>query len=140
MMASPIRSLGEIALQVSDMDAMVAFYRDVVGLQLYRRFPGSGPAFFRIADGVDGHTQVLALFDRGTRPELAARRPPLDHIAFSVGLPDLALEQRRLEVLGVPIREQTHAWVQWRSLYVEDPEGNVVEWVAFDPSVEQEEW
>jgi hypothetical protein len=27
----------------------------------------------------------------------------------------------------------THDWVQWRSLYVEDPDGNDVELVCYDP-------
>ncbi len=139
-MATPIRGLGEIALQVNDMDAMVDFYERVVGLELLRRFPGDGPAFFRVADGVGGHTQVLALFDRATRPETARNRPPLDHIAFGIELGDFAAEKARLEALDVPVRETTHDWVQWRSLYAYDPEGNEVEWVCFDPSIERAAW
>jgi catechol-2,3-dioxygenase len=27
----------------------------------------------------------------------------------------------------------THEWVHWRSLYVEDPDGNQVELVCYDP-------
>lgn len=134
-MPTPIRGLGEIALQVVDMDAMVDFYQHVVGLELLRRFPGDGPAFFRIADGVAGHTQVLALFDRGTRPGTTRNRPPLDHIAFGIDLENFAAEQARLEALNVAIHQTTHGWVQWRSLYIYDPEGNEVEWVCFDPSI-----
>jgi hypothetical protein len=40
-----------------------------------------------------------------------------------------------LEELGLKVDTTTHAWVQWRSLYVNDPEGNRVEFVCFDPSV-----
>ena len=138
MSRTPIRSLGEIALQVGDMDRMVDFYTNVVGLELLRRFPGNGPAFFRIAPGVEGHTQVLALFDRGERGESRTRRPPLDHIAFSLSLADLAAERERVRALGVPLREETHGWVQWRSFYIDDPEGNVVEWVAYDPAIARE--
>lgn len=140
MVASRIQGLGEIALQVNDIDAMVGFYQDVVGLDLMHRFPDSGTTFFKIADGVAGHTQVLALFDRGARSEIAPRRPPLDHIAFSLSLADLWAEKHRLQGLGVAIREDTHTWVQWRSLYITDPEGNEVEWVAFDPSIPNEKW
>jgi catechol 2,3-dioxygenase-like lactoylglutathione lyase family enzyme len=57
-----IKGLGEIALRVADLDAMQRFYQEVVGLELLRRFDHA--AFFRIADGYGGHTQVLALFDR----------------------------------------------------------------------------
>jgi catechol-2,3-dioxygenase len=28
-----------------------------------------------------------------------------------------------------------HPWVRWRSLYVHDPEGNLVELVCYDESV-----
>jgi catechol-2,3-dioxygenase len=132
---TPIRSIGEIALQVSDLERMAAFYHEVVGLELLRRFPDNGPVFFRVADGLAGHTQVLALFDRGSRPDIEARRPPLDHIAFSLPLEDFEAERERVSAFGVPVRQEEHAWVQWRSFYVEDPEGNVVEWVAFDPSI-----
>ncbi|HET7037405.1 MAG TPA: VOC family protein [Thermomicrobiaceae bacterium] len=135
MSRPPIRSLGEIALQVHDMNRMVDFYANVVGLELLRRFPGNGPAFFRVAEGVEGHTQVLALFDRGGRAESVARSPSLDHLAFSLSLADLQSERDRVQALGVLVREETHGWVQWRSFYIDDPEGNVVEWVAFDPSI-----
>ncbi|MCO5177985.1 MAG: VOC family protein [Thermomicrobiales bacterium] len=139
-MPTPIKGLGEIALQVNDMDAMVDYYQRVIGLELLRRFPNNGPTFFRVADGVGGHTQVLALFDRGARPDKTHKRPPpLDHIAFGINLADFAAEKSRLEALGIPVREATHGWVQWRSLYVDDPEGNEVEWVCYDPSVEKTE-
>jgi catechol-2,3-dioxygenase len=54
-----VRGLGEIALRVNDLDAMQRFYEEVVGLPLMTRFPNS--AFFKIAEGYGGHTQVLAL-------------------------------------------------------------------------------
>lgn len=139
-MKSSIQGLGEIALQVSDMDSMASFYADVVGLELMMR--DRNIAFFRIADGVAGHMQVLALFDRHSPgdqapPTVAWRRPPLDHIAFGIDLADFEYERSRLEALGADVRSTTHAWVGWRSLYVDDPEGNVVEWVCYDESVKE---
>lgn len=135
---SCIRGLGEIALRVHDLDRMQSFYEQVVGLQLMKRFPAS--AFFRIAEGVGGHTQILALFDRGDRGSIEDEKPPttLDHLAFAVVREDLADEKRRIEQLGVPMETAEHAWVQWRSFYVNDPEGNKVEWVCYDASVTDE--
>jgi catechol 2,3-dioxygenase len=130
-----IRALGEIALRVRDLDAMERFYRDVVGLTPMRRFEGS--AFFRIAEGFGGHTQILALFDRSRRdphpPEGA--RSTVDHLAFTIALEDYEAEKQRLEGLGVEVSTTAHAWVRWRSIYFEDPEGNTVELVCYDPSV-----
>ena len=131
-----IRGLGEIALRVNDLDVMQAFYNKVIGLVLMKRFPDA--AFFRIAEGVAGHTQVLALFDRTERdayvaPEAA--RSTVDHIAFAISRADFDSEHARLVSLGLDVRTAEHAWVQWRSIYIDDPEGNLVELVCYDPTV-----
>lgn len=133
-MNKKIGGLGEVALQVNNLDASQAFYQDKIGLELMRRFPES--AFFKIGDGFAGHTVILALFDRSTKVEQA--KTTLDHLAFTIDIADFESEQQRLESLGVPTRTSTHAWVQWRSIYVDDPDGNTVEFVAFDPSIPKE--
>ncbi len=133
-MTAKIGGLGEIALQVSDLDIMQAFYENVIGLELMKRFDTS--AFFRIADGYNGHVQILALFDRATQPN--AKQTTLDHFAFTIDLADFEPERTRLETHGLDVHTTTHAWVQWRSLYVRDPEGNTLELVCFDPSIEKE--
>lgn len=131
-----VRGLGEIALRVNNLDVMQRFYEGVIGLTLIARTPSY--AFFKIADGYDGHTQVLALFDRsgdtGYRGTDAATST-VDHIAFEIALTDFAMEKSRLEALGLAVTTAEHAWVHWRSLYVHDPEGNEVELVCYDRSV-----
>ncbi len=118
---------------------MQRFYEDVIGLELMKRFPDS--AFFRIAEGFGGHTQILALFDRSERIARGDRSTPsadtstVDHIAFAISLDDFASEKERIEGLGFEVMTAEHAWVHWRSLYVTDPEGNRVEFVCFDESV-----
>ena len=131
-----VRGLGEIAFRVNNLDAMQRFYEDVIGLPLMNRFPNS--AFFKIADGYGGHTQVLALFDRSQSPGYRgtdASTSTIDHIAFEIPLADFANERRRLQSLGLQVETAEHAWVHWRSLYVTDPEGNQVELVCYDDSI-----
>ena len=130
-----IKGLGEIALQVRDIDEMARFYEEVVNLELMANL-GSA-VFFRIADGVEGHTQVLALFDRAGvegYPDFKPgfRTPPLDHIAFGISAADFEPERKRLEALGCDVSFSIHHWVGWRSLYTPDPEGNQVEWVCYE--------
>jgi catechol 2,3-dioxygenase len=132
----PIKGLGEIALRVNDLDAMLRFYQDVIGLELMER--SENAVFFRIAEGYGGHTQVLVLFDRSEQPGYAGLNPTtttVDHIAFEIDLADFESEKQRLEQLGVAVSTAEHAWVHWRSLYVTDPEGHTVELVCYDPSV-----
>jgi catechol-2,3-dioxygenase len=131
-----VRGLGEIALRVNNLDAMQKFYEEAIGLPLMTRVPNS--AFFKIADGHGGHTQVLALFDRSKNPGYRgpeATTSTIDHIAFEIALADFVGEKKRLEALGLQVETAEHAWVHWRSLYVTDPEGNLVELVCFDGSV-----
>ena len=131
-----VRGLGEIALRVNNLDAMQKFYEEVIGLLLMKRFPNA--AFFKIADGYGGHTQVLALFDRSQSPGyrgIDSATSTIDHIAFEIPLADFAEERKRLEALGLRVETTEHPWVHWRSLYVTDPEGNQVELVCYDDSV-----
>jgi hypothetical protein len=81
---------------------------------------------------------VLALFDRAHSrgyKGINAETSTVDHIAFEIGLADFAAELERLKRLGLTGETAEHTWVHWRSLYVADPEGNLVELVAYDPKV-----
>ena len=136
MQQRAVKALGEIALRVKDLDAMHRFYEEVIGLALMKRFPHA--VFFKIAEGYSGHTQVLALFDRtqeaGYRG-VDTEKSTVDHFAFTISLADFDGEKRRLEHLGLTVETAEHAWVHWRSLYVRDPEGNLVELVCYDEGV-----
>lgn len=135
-MPRTIKGLGEIALRVADLDAMQRFYQDAIGLEFLKRFEHA--VFFKIADGFGGHAQVLALFDRAGISGYAGLNPAtstVDHVAFEIDLADFASEKSRLEALGLQVTTAEHAWVHWRSLYVNDPEGNEVELVCFDSAV-----
>lgn len=131
-----VKALGEIALRVTNLDRAQEFYEKVVGLELMQRF--SEAAFFKIADGYAGHTQILALFDRKRQEGyegLSTALTTVDHFAFTISLDDFQAEKERLEGLGLAVSTSEHSWVHWRSLYFFDPEGNEVEFVCYDPSV-----
>jgi len=137
----PIKALGEIALRVKDLQVMQEFYENVIGLELMRQF--ESVSFFKIAPDVANHTQVLALFSELLPPDhksrifngLNSQTTSLHHIAFTIDLADFASEKERLEQLGLDVETMEHAWVHWRSLFVVDPEGNLVELVCYDGKV-----
>jgi catechol-2,3-dioxygenase len=130
-MPGAVRSLGEVALRVSNLEVMREFYDKVVGLELMREFPGA--AFFRLGEGYGGHTTILALFDRDSVVE--TERTTLDHFAFTIDIADYATERERLETAGLEVRPVVFDWVGWRSLFFRDPEGNLVEFVCRDPEL-----
>ena len=138
----PIKALGEIVLRVRNLDTMQEFYEKVVGLELLARHENI-MAFFRIVPDYEGHMQSLALFDQSDGADHRSRhytgldpeKSTLHHIAFTISLSDYKTEKERLENLGLEVETGEHSWVHYRSLYITDPEGNVVEFVCYDTSV-----
>ena len=138
----PIKALGEVVLRVRDLDTMQEFYEKAVGLELLERDENI-MAFFRIAPDYEGHTPSLALFDQSGEADHRSRhydgfdpdKSTLHHIAFTISASDYETEKQRLRNLGLDVETGEHPWVHYRSLYITDPEGNVVEFVCYDASV-----
>jgi catechol 2,3-dioxygenase-like lactoylglutathione lyase family enzyme len=136
-----VRALGEIAIRCADLDRMVRFYEEVIGLE---RFTGgahrAGLVFFRISDGFGGHTSVLGLFQddapvRDGEPLRGGARSTLHHLAFSLPHEEQAAVMAWYERHGVGYRIEEFPWAGWRGVFADDPEGNTVELVAFDPAL-----
>ena len=128
-----IKGLGEVSIQVPDLDAMQKFYEEVVGLEVLRRDDDERFVFFKVAEGYGGHSQNLALFEASNT--LNPQESTLHHIALNVALEDFESERMRLEGLGLKVNATVHEWLHVRSLYFYDPEGNHLEFVAYDETV-----
>ena len=120
---------------------MRKFYEDVLGLEVLRR--DESFVFFKVAEGYGGHTQNLALFQAENRFFLEnksiqpkSEQTTLHHIALNVALEDFESEKMRLEGLGLKINATVHEWLHVRSLYFADPEGNTLEFVCYDETVQ----
>jgi catechol 2,3-dioxygenase len=144
MRDNPIRplGLGEVVVRVTDLQRSISFYRDVLGFPLVRIIDDA-IAFLRIADGVEGHTQIIGLFSSawpsnregktwdGTDPRLST----LHHFALEISRGDYDRVLAYLAAAGLAPNTQCHPWIGWRSIYVSDPDGNTVEFVCHDPAV-----
>lgn len=135
-----VKGLGEVSICVKDLDTMQKFYEEVVGLEVLRR--DESFVFFKIAEGYGGHTQNLALFEAEERSflenksiELNPEQTTLHHIALNISLEDFEAEKVRLEGLGLKVNATVHEWLHVRSMYFYDPEGNHLEFVAYDDTV-----
>ncbi len=115
-------SVGYVVLYVRDLAASIAFYRDVVGLEL--RFEGSGYAEFA-ARGTK-----FALYERARLPGLIGREAtgggPAGEVVFLAY--DVDAEAERLRGLGVEIvaGPTDRPWGH-RTLHLLDLDGFVVE-------------
>jgi catechol 2,3-dioxygenase-like lactoylglutathione lyase family enzyme len=120
-----LRKLGHVVLNVSDLDASVRFYTEVLGLQVSDRYPDTmvpgGMVFMRVNPDHHG----VALVGGASKLDKSS----LNHFAFEVGSPDEVFRARAwLQKQGVPIhfegrrRAGCQLAVEFR-----DPDGNNLE-------------
>jgi catechol-2,3-dioxygenase len=128
-------------LRVKDLQRVKRFYTDVIGLDVLREFDGI--VFLKVSDGYGGHTQIIGLFHeslpvpfpRDAREAVHLEATFLHHFALEIGKKDFDAELARLQQLGVEVTTVEHRWCRWRSLYVHDPEGNILELVCYDEAI-----
>lgn len=119
-----IKGLSHIVLYVNDLEKMVEFYRDVLGLVKYRE--NAGRMVFLTADPeIDDHQIALATGREGNAKIIG-------HIAWRVDTPAEVKEfYEKFKAQGVPIDHcVSHAYQEMGntvSCYFLDPEGNRLE-------------
>ncbi len=122
-----IKGLAEIVLHVHDMDAALKFYQEVLGLEIIGR---PGPVFLKTGDPAVNIPQMIVLVPLpGDAGEFVAPRT-LHHLALELDPADFSAEEERLKGLGYEIRYGEHPVISSRTMYVDDPEGNEVEFIC----------
>ena len=123
--------LFETHLTVSDLGRSVAFYRDVVGLELAWRAEERRVVFLWTSPD---RTSMLGVWETGTSPIY-----PRLHFALRVSLPDLLDAPARLREHGVtPLdfhleeadEPSAIGWVPNVAIFFADPDGHSVEYLA----------
>jgi catechol 2,3-dioxygenase len=136
-----LHGVGEVVVRVTDLQRSIAFYRDILGLDVLRVLHDA-IAFMRVADGAKGHTQIIGLFSQHWASNRQGKtwsgfNPPtstLHHFALEIALEDHADTLDYLTREGLNPNTAVHGWIGWRSIYVSDPDGHTVEFVCADPS------
>ena len=120
-----VSGIVELTLEVRDLQALETFYADVFGLRVLKREDD------RVWLAC-GESARLGLWLPGEK-EFGDEGGRHVHFAFSAEPGTLDALAERLSARGVPSRGPEEHPGGDRSLYVEDPEGNVVEvWDFFE--------
>ena len=125
-----IREIDHLVLRVVDIDRMLRFYCEVLGCTIERRQEVIGLVQLRAGRSIVDLVPVAGELGRvgGAAPGKEGRN--LDHFCFRIDPFDEPSVRRHLEAHGVaagPIASRYGAEGQGPSIYVTDPEGNVVE-------------
>lgn len=123
-----VESLDHVVLTVSDLQATVAFYVDVLGMRAEEFIPADGTLRWALKFGA----QKINLHQAGSEFEPKARYATAGSADFCfLSAAPLDTWIAKLETCGIQIEEgpvkRTGAQGPILSLYVRDPDGNLIE-------------
>src|SRR5262245_18700018 len=125
-----IREIDHIVLRVSDLAAMLRFYCDVLGCRIDREQRELGLTQLRAGRSLIDLVTVEGELGRAGGAAPGAEGRNLDHVCLRLEWFDQAELVRHLEASGARVGEigqRFGADGTGPSMYVHDPEGNVVE-------------
>jgi len=118
-----LKGLAGATIWSEDLNTLLPFYRDVLGLKVAYEVPG----FVSFGERADGGGYVGAYLGLGTHSEVKGK--PADPYRHMVGLEsdDMDADFERLTAAGVEFIEQPTDSGGLRIATLKDPQGNIVQ-------------
>lgn len=125
-----IREIDHLVLRVADLDGMLEFYRDRLGCSVERRDDAIGLVQLRAGRSLIDLVPIDGRLGRAGAAPPARDAHDLDHFCLRIDPFDEAEIRRTFEPLGLdvgPVVSRHGAEGFGPSVYLTDPEGNVIE-------------
>ena len=125
-----IREIDHLVLRTERLEAMIAFYTDVLGMSVERRLEDIGLIQLRAGRSLLDLVPVDSELGRKGGAAPGAHGRNLDHFCVRVDPFDEAAIRDRLKTKGVeagPTERRYGAEGTGPSIYIQDPDGNTVE-------------
>lgn len=126
----PLRGLDHLVLRIVDLDAMLRFYVDALGCTVERRREDIGLVQLRAGASLIDLVPVAGKLGRAGGAAPGAEGRNLDHFCLRVEPFDEAAIRAQLARHDIPagaVASRYGAEGEGPSIYLADPEGNVVE-------------
>jgi glyoxylase I family protein len=126
----PIRDIDHIVLRVADLDRMLAFYCDALGCPVEKRQDDIGLIQLRAGRSLIDLVPLTGKLGKAGGAGPGAEGRNLDHFCLRVDPFDEAAIRAQLAVHGIEggaVESRYGAQGTGPSIYLTDPEGNVVE-------------
>lgn len=119
------RGVNHVALACADLERSVDFYTHVLEMNVIMRGRSPDGKVSYAFLGTGGET-FLALYQYADRVAPEASPGLLDHVAFSLTAEEFTHAKERLEAQGMSVSGPV-VRLQFKSLYLSDPDGAVIE-------------
>ena len=125
-----IREIDHLVLRVADLDSMLRFYRDALGCAVEKRQDDIGLVQLRAGRSLIDLVPIDGPLGKAGGAAPARDAPDLDHFCLRVEPFDEPGIRSHLQAHGIsagPVVSRYGAEGSGPSIYIDDPEGNVVE-------------
>ena len=127
--SSYIVGISEIVLWTANLERALGFYRDLLGFQVISP-PEVPTVFLKVGDGKTTIPQMIVLVPKSDEINDKPFGYQLHHLALEIPTHQFDAQHQVLVVAGYQPRGGQHPVVASRTMYVDDPDGNEVEFIC----------
>jgi catechol 2,3-dioxygenase-like lactoylglutathione lyase family enzyme len=121
--------IAEIVLWTANKERALAFYRDLLGLEVISP-PTLPNVFLKVSEGHAGIPQMIVLVPKTEEIKAQPSGYQLNHLAFELPPATFDAQHAALIAAGYQPRGGKHPVFASRTMYVDDPDGNEVEFIC----------
>ena len=125
--------ISEIVLWTADKQRSLHFYRDLLGLEVISP-PTLPNTFLKVGEGNAGIPQMIVLVPKTEEVKAKASGYQLHHMALELPEDQFDAQHSALVAAGYKPRGGKHPVLASRTMYVDDPDGNEVEFICRAPA------
>jgi catechol-2,3-dioxygenase len=125
--------ISEIVLWTADQGRALQFYRDLLGLEVISS-PALKNVFLQVGTGHAGIPQMIVLVPKPADIAAQPRGYQLHHMALELPEDAFDAQHAALVAAGYQPRPGQHPVLASRTMYVDDPDGNEVEFICRTPA------
>jgi catechol-2,3-dioxygenase len=124
-----VGGIAEIVLWTNDKEQALRFYRDLLGLEVISP-PTLANSFLKVGDGYAGIPAMIVLVPKSAEVRAQPSGYQLHHLAFALPPEMFDTQHSALVSAGYTPRDGIHPVLTSRTMYVNDPDGNEVEFIC----------
>jgi catechol-2,3-dioxygenase len=125
--------ISEIVLWVANKERALGFWRDLLGLEVISP-PGLPNVFLKAGEGNAGIPQMIVLVPKSEEVRGKPSGFQLHHMALELPEEEFEAQHAALVEAGYSPRGGKHPVLASRTMYVDDPDGNGVEFICRAPA------